>query len=373
METYNKILYIVVAIVVFSVVLAIFNITYKKKIDTADNKEMSVSIRKKYFYIRFCIWILIVTYMFISILYIDDSIYTIMIFSLSLKFIDFITSMFFPVSIKLPKDISQEEKFVLYLRGFSSDNYAGMRSLIINNSDFNSFSEVHFVKILNIFFPVYTVGMPKELSSPYGAARIYLDDNVWEEDVSKLINMAEMVIVLVNDSDNCITEIEQCYNLNKTIFVVDDEKKFKKVSEYFDSKKHPCPFPTSIKSQTLLFDYNPHNSYSTLAYENSEKSYRKIIKQLMKERYGFSRLVLPLLLTDPTTVFCYILISLTLLIQIKPKSTNIEIIMYFLLITIIFVVVIKIYSLPMSKWRKIKEWNNPKNKREGGKRQNEDD
>lgn len=60
------------------------------------------------------------------------------------------------------------------------------------------------------------------------------------------------------------------------------------------------------------------------------------------------------MVTDPTTVFCFVLMSLTLLIQIKPNSTNIEIIMYFLLITIIFVIAVIIYSLPMSKWRKSK-------------------
>lgn len=358
MEAYNRILHIVITIVIFSAVLAVINKIYRNKIETAVNKEMSVSIRKKYSYIRSFIGILIVIFMFFSILYFEDSIYTIMILCLTLKLIDHVTSMIFPISVKLPKDISQEEKFVLYLRGFSSDSYTGRRSLILNNSDFDSFSEFHFVNILNKYIPVYTCGKPKELTNPYGATRIYFDHNDWEEDVSKLVNRAEMVIVLVNNSESCIKEIEQCYNLNKTVLVVDDEKKLTKIDEYFDSKKHPYPFPTSIKSHTLLYNYNPHDSYSTLAYENSEKSYRKIIKQLMEERYGVSRLILPHMVTDPTTVFCIILMSLTLLIQIKPQSTNIEILMYFLLITIIFVIVIIIYSLPMSKWRKIKKGTN---------------
>lgn len=351
METYSN---PITLIIISFVILAVFYIIYSKKINTADNKEMSVSIRKKYSYIRFCIGILTVTFIILLLSFFVDPFYIFVFLIVTIKWINLVMRKILPVSSKQLKDISQEEKFVLYLRGFSSDNYTGM-STLVENCHFDGFSEYHFITILNKYFPVYTVGMTKELSSPLGAKRIYLDDNVWEEDVSKLINIAEIVIVLVNDSDSCITEIEQCYNLNKTILVVDDENKLTKVNRYFDSKKHQYPFPTSINSQTLLYNYNSYKSYSTLAYENSEKSYRKIIKQLMKERYGISRLVLPHMLTDPTTVYFFILLSLALLLTIKPQSTNIEVIMYFLLITIIFVIVIILYSLPMSKWRKIKK------------------
>lgn len=350
METYSK---PIILILISFVILAVFYHIYSKKINTDENKEISASIRKRYSYIRFCIVILAVTFIFLLLSY-NNPFYIFGFLIFSIKWINLFMRKILPVSSKQLKDISQEEKFVLYLRGFSSDNYTGI-STLVENSQFDGFSEYHFINILNKYFPVYTVGMTKELSSPYGAKRIYLDDNVWEEDVSKLINIAEIVIVLVNDSDNCIKEIERCYNLNKTILVVDDENKLTKVNRYFESKKHLYPFPTSIKSQTLLYDYNPFNSYSALAYENSEKSYRRIIKQLMKERYGVSRLVLPHMLTDPTTVYFFILLSLTLLLMIKPQSTNIEVIIYFLFITIIFVIIIKMYSLPMSKWRKIKK------------------
>lgn len=351
METYSKPIFL---LLISIAILAVFYKIYSNKIDTADSKEMSVSIRKKYSYIRFCIGILTVTCIFIFLCLFVGPLYVFMFLIVSIKWINIAMRKILPVYSKQLKDISQKEKFVLYLRGFYSDNYTGM-STLVEESHFDSFSEFHFIKILNKFFPVYTVGMTKELSSPYGAERIYLDDNVWEEDVSELVNRAEMVVVLVNDSDSCITEIEQCYNLNKTILVVDDDEKFTKVNGYFNSKKHLYPFPTSIKSQTLLYDYNPQKSYSILAYENKEKSYRKIIKQLMKERYGISRLVLPHTLTDPTTVYFFILLSLAIPLAIKPQSTNIEIIMYFILITIIFVIVSIIYSLPMSKWRKLKK------------------
>jgi len=355
METYSK---PIVLILISFVILAVFYKIYSKKIDTADNKEMSVSIRKKYSYIRFCVGILTLALIFILLYFFVDPLYVFGGLCLSMKWINLVMRKILPVYSKQLKDIPQKEKFVLYLRGFSSDKYTGMSTLVEENH-FDSFSEYHFINIINKFFPVYTVGMTKELSSPYGATRIYLDDNVWEEDVSKLIKMAEIVIVLVNDSDSCITEIEQCYNLNKTILVVDDEKRLTRVNEYFGSKKHLYPFPASIKSRTLLYGYNPYNSYSILVYENSEKTYRKIIKQLMKERYGVGRLVLPYMLTDPTTVCFFILMSLVLLLKINPISTNIEMLIYFLLITIFFVIVITIYTLPMSKWRKLKKKNVP--------------
>ncbi len=353
METFSKPYFL---ISVTFVILAVFYHIYSKKIKAAENKEISVSIRKRYSYIRFCIVILAIILMFLLLSFINEPFYVFMLLTVLIKWIDLALRKILPVSDKQLKDISQDEKFVLYLRGFSSDNYNGVSTLLFD-SRFDCFSEFHFIRILNKYFPVYAVGMTKELSSPYGAKRIYLDDNDWEEGVSKLIDLAEMVIVLVNDSDSCIKEIELCYNLNKTILIVDDENKLTRIERCFDSKKHLYPFLASINSQTLLYDYNSYNSYSALAYENSDKSYRKIIKHLMKERYGFSRLILPNILTDPINVYFFILLSLTLLLTKNPPSTSGEVIIYFILIYIVFVIIEIMYSLPMSKWRKVKTKN----------------
>ncbi len=86
--------------------------------------------------------------------------------------------------------VSSHRPFALYLRGFKEDNYAGEAELA-NSNPSNYFSEYHFTLFLKTKIPVYAVGMTKAPDSPYGAKRIYLEDETWQEDVIDLLEKAK--------------------------------------------------------------------------------------------------------------------------------------------------------------------------------------
>lgn len=330
-------------------VLYTFQREYNEKIVMSNDADLTIIIRRKYSYIRYVIGILTGVVILISMSFDDFRLSPITI-GFALFWSGYLARTALPVSSKRPNDIPQKEKFVLYLRGFSYDKYEGVRAYQ-RQTRFEKFSEYHFINILNKFFPVYAVGMTKELSSPLGATRIYLNDKDWEKDVQMLINRAELIIVLVNDSDSCLWELEHCYNLHKTILIVDDKEKMITIRGQF-AKKHLYPFPISISSQTL-FLYEAQNYYSTLSFNNTEKSYRKIIKQFMKERYGVGRWTISSWQEKFLTVLAIIISFPLIFIMTTAKISNGELIMYLSITVFVFVIIYVLYSMPMSKWRRI--------------------
>ena len=68
--------------------------------------------------------------------------------------------------------------------------------------------------------PAYAVGMTKELNSPIGAERIYLNDAEWESEVMDLMTKASLIVILLNDSQSCIWEICKSNQFkNKVVFI----------------------------------------------------------------------------------------------------------------------------------------------------------
>ena len=326
-----------------------FHRKYSEKIVLSDDADITVSIRREYSYIRYFIAFLTGVIILITMSFDNFHLSSITI-GCGVFWSGYFARTALPVSNKRTNDIPQEEKFILYLRGFSYDNYEGIRAYQ-KLTRFEKFSEFHFVNILNKFFPVYSVGMTKELSSPFGATRIYLNDKDWENDVQMLIDRAELIIVLVNDSDSCLWELEHCYDLHKTILIVDDKEKMITVRGQF-AKKHLYPFPISISPQTLLL-HDEKNNYSPLAYENTEKSYRIIIKQFMKERYGVWRWIVSSWQERLFTVLAIIISFPLIFFMTIAKISNGELTIYLIFFVCIFVIIYVLYSLPMSKWKNI--------------------
>ena len=118
---------------------------------------------------------------------------------------------------------------ILYLRGFANDVYSTKYYMDIKPLGVG-FSEFHFVKA--VYLPVIAVGMTKEIESPIGACRIYLNDSDWKEGVLYMMKRAARIVVLMDYRESCIWEIDQCANyLNKTIFIVDNVEKYNRIKE----------------------------------------------------------------------------------------------------------------------------------------------
>lgn len=120
--------------------------------------------------------------------------------------------------------------YSLYLRGFDNDDYNKIDKLEDNRKEkYDIFSEYWFFKLLKKRYNqlVVSVGMTRELDSPNGTIRLYLDDDEWKDGVSQLMDGAERIFILINDRESCIWEIIQSKNrLTKTIFIADNQSKY---------------------------------------------------------------------------------------------------------------------------------------------------
>ena len=202
-------------------------------------------------------------------------------------------------------------KYVLYLRGFSYDDYSTISQLKSNKTD--NFSEYQFVNILGLYMPVFAVGMTKELYAPHGAKRVYLSDGQWENEVKILIENATIIVILINDSDNCIWEIEQSYNLSKTIYIIDNISKLHQIRAYFN-KSHKYPFPIIKESHNILYKLDCCDDFIISEYENSFNSYKRVIKKIMWEKLSMKRWIIDArLLTLKGFIFALIMFLISLL------------------------------------------------------------
>lgn len=157
-------------------------------------------------------------------------------------FVHILSAMSLPINFLMKHDVLKNgNRFVLYLRGFNSDNYTpkleeiGDKISKMRHPGSNVKSEVqdpneqplnerNLNKAWRRFMPIYGVGSPEELESPEGCKRIYLSNSTWQDDVVELIKAAKYVVVRVNSNDNCIWEIAQCNELasDKTIYYIED-------------------------------------------------------------------------------------------------------------------------------------------------------
>lgn len=346
-------LFIVVILSVSLAILYVLHRNYSGKIFGTNDADTAVGIRKEYFYIQIVIGILTSAICLVTMSFEDFRLNTITI-GFICSWAGYLTSTFLslPVSNKRPIDIPNTEKFILYLRGFSVDSYEGIKPLQKRMS-FDSFSEYHFISILKKYLPVYSVGMTKELSAPLGATRIYLNDIEWEKDVHDLIERAELVVVLVNDSDSCLWEIENCVNLTKTILIVDNQEKLLAVRGHL-AKKHLYPFPILISSHSILYHTDSHGEYVAIHYENTEKSYLKITKKIMKERYGVCRWTINRWQLRLFQILLVIILFPIIFLLSVSRVSNAELMLYVLGGVFFFIIIYLLYATPISKWKNFK-------------------
>lgn len=179
------------------------------------------------------------------------------------------------MDFKLFKKRFLNKSFCLYLRGFSTDNYACYRE--INQPFKNKLCELALRKVLKSYtnLDMVAVGMTKEIDSPLGAIRIYLDDNIWKEDVKFMIHNAKYIYILVDDSDSCIWEIlEARQYLKKTCFIIDDLIKYTNVRQ----KCHTIEFPEiCFTDNQIAFIFFNNDSPVVHIIDNNISQYRNLV------------------------------------------------------------------------------------------------
>lgn len=271
-----------------------------KKIAAANTAQQSVSYRKKYRVLRLFILILFTIVIVCEFVYccslLLDS-YTSNTYRHILNMILIIgvtyASMSLPISSMTIGQFDESSPFALYLRGFAKDNYDPQNALEkiekiskakngIGTKEKDpqelSFSEREFYKAIKEYMPVYSVGMTKELESPEGTKRIYLDDETWQENVAFLISRATYVFVLVNPSENCIWEVNKCLAeaKDKAVFFVDNEESANVLREKLQSA-FPETYGVYNKIAKNTMVYYPYQVHS---YLNNYEGYRKALATL---------------------------------------------------------------------------------------------
>ena len=239
---------------IYRVFFRVFDKNSRKKVDQAANAQEAVELRKKLFKRRQ------------RLLYFFIVFQVIIILGLSVVAIGFLISLvvlFVELKYNRPKSdlygnisyftqesfLKSHDRFFLYLRGFDSDIPFGQKK----TEGPRLFEEATFAEVVDYAtsIPLCALGMTKEVDSPLGAIRVYVNDEDWKEKVHELMLKAERVFILINSRSSCIWEIEQSYTLlDKTVFIVDDIDKFTAVKDLIGKR---FPFPNIPEDCTLPF------------------------------------------------------------------------------------------------------------------------
>ena len=166
-------------------------------------------------------------------------------------------------------------KYSLYLRGFEQDNYSHLSK--IRYGKFDRFCELAFTLILNEITKLCAVGMTKDIDSPLGADRIYLDDANWKQDVYELMEKAQHIYILVDDRESCIWEIRTAIPMiHKVTFIVDDLEKYNKVRATLNKELY---FPILLKHRDEEIQIVRFSGvhFKTAIYQNSIEGYAQLL------------------------------------------------------------------------------------------------
>lgn len=225
----------------YKIFFDLFDKKAKRRMEHVNNVAEAVAfreklvLRRKYLLYSFVAITLILT-IIISIInnkYIINNIIFIIVLFLSIKYDYSKTAFYGNISYDTPETfLDKHEKFFLYLRGFDSD-IPFDKDRVKTSQLFNESVFVEAIEYTSKT-PCCALGICKEIDSPIGANRVYVDDDEWKEKVLMLMNKAEKIFILVNNRSSCIWEIEQSATLlNKTIFIVDNYEKYQSIRNHF--------------------------------------------------------------------------------------------------------------------------------------------
>ena len=113
--------------------------------------------------------------------------------------------------------ITEEEHFTLLLRAFKDDGGAFQTPSAFSNPFGDMFEttltyEVELIRPFKKKMPVIAIGRPKEELPHIGANRLYVEDQYWQDRVSKLVEKAVFVLIRPSNTDGLRWEIEHCLN-----------------------------------------------------------------------------------------------------------------------------------------------------------------
>ena len=265
----------------YKVVFKLYDRKSKKRINDAKNTQYSSEIRKRILnrrkssaivYFSFIFIFLIIAIVFSGKLQVFiNSLIIIVVLATTIIFDYRKTDIYGNISSQTPAEfLADSKEFYLYLRGFDVDIPYGEKTK--NNQSFN---ESMFVEVVDYALGTTccALGMTKEVDSPIGATRVYVNDDDWQNSVLELMKKANRIFILINDRKSCLWEIEQSIELlNKTVFIVDDYEKYNAVRNRFIDKIN-MPVLSDITSIPFFFE----SGTDAVSFDNTWKGYFAIL------------------------------------------------------------------------------------------------
>lgn len=279
---------------------AIFGVKvlFAKNLSRTNPAKKSVNIRIGYSFVRFVLRIIVIgvglflwVVLLVSSMEVNKYIAITVICGGGGLLLRLLSSLSLPMNfMTMKKFMSGDRIFVLYLRGFITDDYSpNMEETAdavsnarpwnakidseenVLNPNKHSLNEKALAKAWKRYYQTYSVGLPEELESPEGTKRIYLDSDSWQEDAKTLMDLAKYILVCIHPNDNCIWEIRQCDTQfpEKTIYYVDDITNLGIVRE-----KMGDDLPVCLKSvefdQNHMMVYQKDGQVFVTSYANTE-------------------------------------------------------------------------------------------------------
>lgn len=283
---------------------------FVKNISRKNSANKSVRIRRVYYCVRFVLRILL---MIIGLLVwgilLFDAMQVNKYIAMSIMcgggglLLSLMSSVSLPVSVMTMKDILMRKRpFVLYLRGFVTDNYSPAMEEYADkvsnatpwkykteqdptklNPNLLPLKEKAIAESWKWVYPIYSVGLPEELESPEGTKRIYLDNETWQDNAITLMKLAKYILVRVHSNTNCVWEIGQCNShfSDKTIYYIDDINKLESVKQQMGEDLPMCLRSESLKSNHMIA-YQINNEIITKSYRNNEDGLCMITREILR-------------------------------------------------------------------------------------------
>lgn len=261
---------------------------YRKKIESNSNSSIRVKLRYRMRIIRISSYIILIIALFLISYVLNGSFYipaingTVAV--LMYKFRR--SSQAKPISSITIKSILESNKnFCFYLRGFNTDDYRNVNE--INADKKRRFSELYFFQALNNYYEVFAIGKTREVESPFGAKRIYVDSSEWKQGVHELMNKSVYNFILINSRPSCLWEIEKSFEfIEKNIYIVDDYQEYLSVKKEISNiyflplfYKQICPF-------CFFFD---NGKAKVISFSNDKYGCDQFIRKLMEGRFCCKR------------------------------------------------------------------------------------
>jgi len=230
------------------------------------------------------------------------------------------------------QELKYNEPFILYLRSFIDDKKSGnFVDPVLSGS---KTEEEILVNILSEIAPVFCIGSPEDLYTPYGAQRIYIEEHNWKERVEEMAKYAKCIVLRLGETSNFWWEVEMCLqtiNKDKLLFLIPFSNNFASIGilyKYlydngFATENYNVSISKASKgtiSSFVYFETGQHLISKTLRINKLESfviSYENMIRNTLmefKNRFGFETQKKSVIRTIALIHYLVILITLVYMI-----------------------------------------------------------